>query len=436
MLNLRRYSPAAIVAVALIVAGSWLRVEWAVTHSPIDFVFSDPERHWLNAIHPLDQNPMAGIDPPAYELWLGAVARITLGDRLALAIYGTALSLLAPFVWFLFAKTVLRTTTWALWFWAALTWLPSWFCIFSYFMNETILIPLLGMSLWLTARQLKDPGGRWLGLNLSWIVTCLTRIIALPLAVVSLGMALRSSPRRLRQLLFAAVLWICVLTPFSYRAYQIVRVATPFGLPYPHHIYWESGQRDIILHLTRPSDGTIFTYHFAAPSVFNEPLRPFSDYKIRPSGQVDVFVNLDKGTADWKAAATAQAPDLTKRLHLYGENALLFLLGDTWPDNDRDFTWQDAGFHFHWAWPVIILGAVAGSIAYIWLTRSLELMPVLSLLSFVVPLLSNAGVMEGRFRKPLEGIFILTLFWLGEKLLGSSESQSHSDREPLPTRAL
>ena len=419
-----RNSPAAIVAIAALVLGSWLRVEWAVTHSPIDFVFSDPERHWVDATHPLDTSPMAGIDPPAYELWLGAVARITLGDRVALGIYAALLSLAAPFFWFLFARTVLKDKIWALWFWVALTWLPSWMCIFSYFMNETILIPLLGMSLWLTAREAEDTSGRWIGLNLSWAFTCLTRIIALPVAVVAMGFALRATKFRLRRTLLTAVVWACVLIPFSFRSYQILHIATPFGLPYPHHVYWESGQREVFLHFTKPSNGTVYNYYFAAPSISNEPLRPFSDYKIRPTGRVDIFVNLDKGAADWKASAAANAPDFSRRIQLYGENALLFLLGDSWPDNDRRFTWQDVGYHFHWAWAVIILGAVLGSLAYTYRRRSLELLPALAVVSFIVPLLSNAGVMEGRFRKPLEGIFILALFWLAEKVVKISDAGS------------
>lgn len=420
-----RYSPEAVLAVALIITGSWLRVDWAVTHSPTDFVFSDPERHWDVATHPLEKNPMAGIDPPAYELLLEVIARITLGDRMALAVYAALLSLVTPFVWYLFARTVLQRKLWALWFWAALTWLPSWVCIFSYFMNETLLLPLLGMSLWLTTRPAEDTGGQWVGLNLSWISTCLTRIIALPLAVVALIFALRNTQHRLRRAILTIAIWGCVLTPFAYRSYQILNVVAPFGLFYPNHIYWESGQRDLYLHFAKPSDGTAYNYYFADPQIFDEPLRPFSDYKIRPSGSVHVFVNLDRGAADWRAADAQQAPDFPKRLHLYGENALVFLLGDSWPDNNRSFTWQDVGYHFHWTWAVIVLGSVLGALAYTYRRRRLELLPILAVVSFVVPLLSNAGVMQGRYRKPLEGIFILTLFWLAEKVVASWRPNTH-----------
>src|SRR5579859_864651 len=303
-----RYSLSAVLALALVAIGSGLRVTWAVTHPPIDFVYSDTLRHWFNATHPLDTNPMAGIDPPAYELWLCMIARITLGHRLPLGIYAALLSLAAPFVWFLFARTVLHRQSWALWFWAVLTWLPSWVGIFSYFMNETILIPLIGLSLWLTARHAEDTNAHWIALNLSWILTCLTRIIALPIAAVAMAFTLAKTRHPVRRVLLAAVVWICALIPPAFRAYEIIHVPTPFGLPYPHHIYWESGQRDMFLHLTRPSDGTLFEYQFAAPSIFSEPLRPFSHYQVRPSGRVDVFVNLDKGAADWQAAAAEHTP--------------------------------------------------------------------------------------------------------------------------------
>lgn len=415
-----RYALSAVLAVALVVVGSGLRISWALTHSPIDFVYSDPERHWFNATHPLETNPMAGIDPPAYEFWLGLIARITLGNRLALGIYAALLSLLAPFVWFLFARIVLQGKVLTLWFWAVLTWLPSWVGIFSYFMNETILIPLIGLSLWLTTRNAVDTTARWIGLNLSWALTCLTRIIALPIAAVAMALALSGTRHPVRRMLLAAVVWVCALTPPAFRAYQIIHVATPFGLPYPHHIYWESGARDIYLHLVTPSRGTTFQYNFTAASVFDQPLRPFSGYEPRTSGRADVFVNIDKGATDWQAAASAYSPPFPKRLHLYSENALLLLLGDSWPDDHLDFVWENAAYHLHWMWVPIVLGAVFGSAIYMYRSRSLQLVPSLAVVTFLVPLFSNAGVMEARFRKPLEGIFILALFWLGERWLNSA----------------
>jgi hypothetical protein len=413
--TLKKYSSSALLAILMVVGGSLLRISWAVTHSPIDFVYSDPERHWFNATHPLDTNPMAGIDPPTYEAWLGLIAHITLGNSVALAVYAALLSLVTPFVWFLFARAVLRDKTSALWFWAVVTWLPSWVGIFSYFMNETLLIPLIGFSLWLTVREGPDTAGRWVGLSLAWAVTCMTRIVALPIAVIAIAFALRKNLQRFRRAAVVVLVSICAFIPPAFRAYQIIRVPTPFGLPYPHHIYWESGKRDIFLHLTRPSDNTAFQYQFGAPSIFNEPLRPFSHYQIRPEGRVDVFINLDRGAADWRAASAEYSPSFRRRIQLYLENGLIFLLGDSWPDGHRDFEWENAAYHFHWMWPLIVLGAVAGSAVLMYRRRTLALIPSLTITSFVVPLLSNAGVMEARFRKPLEGIFILALFWIFEQ---------------------
>jgi len=404
-------------AIALILAASVMRVIWTVHHPPTDFVYSDAERHWFNATHPLDRNPFAGIDPPAYELWLGLIAHTTVGEPLAIGIYAALLSLCTPFVWFLFARKILNNSAWALWFWATLAWLPSWVGVFSYFMNETLLIPLIGVSLWQTVQEDVDNSKRWIVLNLSWAVTCLTRIIALPLAAVAMIFAVSGTRRRLQRLVLAALVWSCLLAPAAYRAQQIINVPTPFGLPYPHHIYWESGARDIYLHLSSTRHGAAYLYHFAANSVFNEPLRPFSNYTIPRTGRVDVWVNLDHGLADWRLAATMHAPDFSTRLRLYRENALLFLLGDSWPDGHRDLFWENVAFHFHWGWLLIVLGSSIGSMVYIHRTRTVQLLPALTITAFLVPLLSNAGVMEARFRKPLEGIFLLALFWLTQQYL-------------------
>ncbi|PYY02188.1 MAG: hypothetical protein DMG64_12385, partial [Acidobacteria bacterium] len=118
------------------------------------------------------------------------------------------------------------------------------------------------------------------------------------------------------------------------------------------------------------------------------------------------------------------------KLHLYCENALLFLLADSWPDGHLEFVWENAAYHLHWMWLAIVLGAATGSAIYMYRNRSLQLVPCLAVVSFLVPLFSNAGVMEARFRKPLEGIFILALFWLAEHRRNDSKTLQRGEAEP------
>jgi hypothetical protein len=176
-----------IVLWALIVAGICVRFQAALEFNPIHALFSDPGRHWKFALDPLLADPLSAMDAPLYQVWLTVVAKLTLGDPLALGIYAGTMSVLTCYVWYRAMREVLPGRTLSMMGWALLLWLPSWIGIFSYFMTETLVLPVLGVALWFTFRSMRlRTVESFVWCVVFWTLASLARAFAIPLAMVSI----------------------------------------------------------------------------------------------------------------------------------------------------------------------------------------------------------------------------------------------------------
>src|SRR5690349_16332973 len=64
---------------ALLIAGSIYRAEYIINYNPIDYVFSDTERHWSHGSEDLFRDdPFILGDPIMYQLYIGMLAKISL----------------------------------------------------------------------------------------------------------------------------------------------------------------------------------------------------------------------------------------------------------------------------------------------------------------------------------------------------------------------
>lgn len=223
---------------ALILAGCLLRLLDPFYHNPAFHLFSDPLRHWDNARMPLAPGPMALLDPPFFQVWLSIVQKWTLGHPALIAVYAATMSLLTPWLWYRFLREMLSSRRLALLGWALFAWLPSWFDIFGYFMTETLFLPLLGASLWATARaRRKQSTVSFCVMAVLWIFTALTRGIAAPIAVCFAGFLVGYSAS-------AQVARSCGL--------DIDRRGHPWPLAYRNHILpSNSGRRSAVAGSTR-----------------------------------------------------------------------------------------------------------------------------------------------------------------------------------------
>ena len=138
---------------ALILCGSLVRMVMPFVHNPLDHRWSDPGRWWGYTGTGVDTPPLALIDPVFYQAWLSFIAKFTLDIPVLVALYAGLLSALTPWLWYRFLRELLPGKRRALLGWAILAWLPSWIGIYGYFMTETLLLPLLGLALWLSWRR-------------------------------------------------------------------------------------------------------------------------------------------------------------------------------------------------------------------------------------------------------------------------------------------
>jgi 4-amino-4-deoxy-L-arabinose transferase-like glycosyltransferase len=409
---------------ALIVLGCALRIYNAIAHNPIDHLWSDPQRHWDHASKPLEPSPMSLFDPLVYQTWLSVIQRITMGIPGLIAVYAVALSVATPWFWYRFLREILASKTLALTGWAALALLPTWIGIYSYFMSETLLLPLIGLSLWMTCRaRRKKTLASFLAMIVVWLITGLTRGIAIPLAGIACALVWFCHPQKLRTALYSIIILAATLTPLAIRNYAFLYLWAPHGNGWLTRIYAESGRREILLHLER--DGARWEYGFTSPMVDERPfdftndwndsllskwrecpafLR--SDWKSSRTGTVHVPVNLKHGSKDWETVLKQNALTGTARWKLRAENATYLFQGNSWPDNNREYFMGWLANLSRWLWIPFFLAVVIGC-AWKWrccLER--PLLPLLIAAWFFFQAWLLISVNEGRYRKPLEGLLI------------------------------
>jgi hypothetical protein len=356
---------------------------------------------------------MAVFDPPVYQAWLSVVQKFTLQIPALVAFYAAVLSVLTPWCWYRFLRETLDSKNLALAGWAALSLLPTWIGIYSYFMTETLLLPLLGTSLWMTCRaRRRRTVATFMAMVVLWTITGLTRGIAIPLAATACAWVWFSHPRKLLTAAASGAFVALALVPLSVRNHHFVHLWAPHGNGYLTQIYAESGAREIALHLTR--DGAWWEYGFAAPMLDERPFAPLSDWKSMRTGTVHAPVDLTQGTRDWKAVRAKTAKQGAERWRLRWENFIFLFQGNSWPDNNPAYFMGRLANLSRWLWLPLFGGVLALSV---WCWRSMRGQPLLPLLIAVWFFFQGwllIAVNEGRYRKPAEGLLIAQVLVLAE----------------------
>jgi hypothetical protein len=420
----RTIRPVDAVLCALILLGCGLRIYNAIAHNPIDHLWSDPQRHWDHASKPLEPSPMALFDPPVYQTWLSIVQRITMGIPGLVAVYAAALSVATPWFWYRFLRETVDSRTVALAGWATLTLLPTWIGIYSYFMTETLLLPMIGLSLWMTRRAQRRPTLQtFLAMVVAWLFTGLTRGVTIPLAGIACALVWLCHPQKLRTTLWSSLILAATLTPIAIRNYSFLYLWAPHGNGWLTRIYAESGRREILLHFVR--DGARWEYGFTSPMVDEKPfdftydwndssLRGWrecpsflrSDWKSSRTGTVDVYVDFTHGSRDWAKSLEQNALVGSSRWKLRAENITYLLQGRSWPDNNRAYFMGWLANLSRWLW-IPFFAAVILFSAWKWrCCLEKPLLPLLIATWFFFQAWLLVSVNEGRYRKPVEGLLI------------------------------
>lgn len=390
----------------LIVVGIWLRIDYIFQHNPLDHIWSDPQRHWEQGTEVLRNDPMSLTDPVLYQIYIGVLGKLTLKSPLLVAFYTALLSILTPWIWYRFARELLRDRLIATGLWAALCMLPSWIAIYSYFMQETLLLPLLGAALYTSWRcKRKQTVASFVLMALLWCMAGLTRGIAIPLAAVACTWLWLIQGQKIQKAAYSLLLLALILGPLSYRAYDQTRLLAPHGIGQMVAIYTRSGKREI--HINYRRDGARWGYWFGSPSTGATPFEPLSDWRSARDGRVQVDVDLRKGSEDWNKALAANPLTFKNYFWLTGENLIFLFFGPSWPDNNLERTLERINHHSRWLWAPLTLALLIGIALHWQPLRGRRLLPVLLLTWIVVQGLLPISVNEGRYRKPGEGILIV-----------------------------
>ena len=405
--RLNRRSAVYAVLYLLILAGIWLRIEHIVTYNPVEHIWSDAQRHWEQGTESLRRDPMSLTDPVMYQLYIGVLGKLTLGEPLLVALYTALLACLTPWIWYRFARELLPDRLQATAVWAGISLLPSWITIYAYFMQETLLLPLLGAALYATWRcRRKQTVASFVVMTGLWALAGLTRGIAIPLAAVAATWLWLVQSQKLPKAGYSLLLLTLILGPLAYRSYAVMHMISPHGIGQLVALYLQSGKREIHVHYIR-EDGAQWNYWFGSPSTGEKPLAPLSDWTTSREGQVHARIRMANGAEDWHTALERNALTPARYLPLTGENLIYLFFGSSWPDNNRERPLEYMQHHSRWLWAPLTLLVVL-FIGFYWRRlRGDRLLPCLLLTWFLVQGLLPVAVNEGRYRKPLEGLLVV-----------------------------
>lgn len=389
----------------LILVACALRVWEVVLHNPLHHIFSDTQRHWDHGRNALESAPMVLFDPPLFQMWLSLVQKWALGVPGLFAFYAAVMSIATPWLWYRFLREALASRELALLGWALLAWLPSWISIFSYFMSETLFLPLLGASLWQTLRaRRKQTLGAFGAMVVLWSLAALTRGIAAPFAGLAGAWVWWAHPQKWRAALLGAAIAAFAAVPFAIRNHEQVGLWSPFGNGWLNSIYAASGKQNIVLHLRR--DGAEWGYVFGSPSMYVPQFRPLTEWSPKREGTVEIRIDLRQGSADWEREAARTALPAAAQWRLRADNFLLAIAGESWPDNNRDYLAGRASLDARWIWLPLLLALAGVAVRRVDAIRRAPLVPALILCWILLQGCSLLAINEGRYRKPLEGFLI------------------------------
>jgi hypothetical protein len=377
--------------------------------NPLNFLFSDPKRHWLNGRRLFRPDLMGATDPIVYQVYLYLVQQMTGGYPLLIGVACGLLSVATAWAFYRAAREVGMDKTRALLFFAVLTWMPSLMVIFHYFMMETVLLFLVAMALWMSGRYLrKRTGAAFLIATVIWTLAVLTKASVAPLAGIAVGYLWWIGRPRIRDASISIGVVILLMIPNALRTEKYLGFPAPLGSGWIPMIQHQSGARTIRIQWNAGR------WQFSSPSCYAAPLAPLSSWMISRAyvdSYTDVVANSRNGESDWKAAHEKTRPGWRLWLKEEWENAILLFFAPSWPDSNTGMLDGWLNYWSRWIWGPVIFYVLAGN----WVQfrqKRLDLIPLLTMGLFAFLLFQPFVTMEGRYRKPLEPLLLLNLFWL------------------------
>ncbi len=396
----------------LIAAGSVIRVAYIFTYNPLDHIFSDPQRHWEQGTDVLRRDLMSLTDPIGYQMYLGVLAKLSVKLPELVAFYTSLLALLGAWCWYRFLRELQGNKTLALAGWAFLTLLPSWTAIYAYFMQETLLIVLLGAALWATWRcRRKADVASFSAMVFFWVAAGLTRGIAIPLAAVACSWLWYTQESKVKKAVYSTAILLFILGPLTARTYPLVHHFAPHGMGQLNVVYAQSGKKVIEVNVI-----DVGRWGFGSPSTGAKPFTPFSDWMTQRTGTVEAEVNFNKGKGGWRPALDQVQMSLSDYLWITKENLIFLFFADSWPDMRAGRLIDDLSSIMRWLWAPLFIFALIVVIKDRKKLCGQWLLTAVIAVWFVVQGLIPIAINEGRYRKPLEGLLAAqVVLWLASR---------------------
>ncbi|MEP6548288.1 MAG: hypothetical protein ABJD53_12570 [Gammaproteobacteria bacterium] len=400
-----------------------LRLLYPFFNSPLDHLFSDPARHWNNGLNFQHPDILGSGDPYLYQPWLFLLQRVTQQSAPGILLGCGLLCALMPYGWYRALREVIPKQ-WALAGAALMGLVPSFMGIYGYFMNETLLLTLTGFAFWLTFRAYrKGTVGAFACACVVWFAAGFTRIVVWPIAILCLLWLLSVPPSRWLKLLAGGGLLALIAVPAGLHGRENLGYFSPFGNLYLNELYHDSGKKTIELDF-----GPKGRFWFGSPSFYNPTFYPFSDWMTDREGVVSATINTGKGRADWESEIGHVRLQRTLPRWLdFRENLVFLSFGQAWPDNDRNTLVGWLTVWTRWLWPFMALVVLIGVLRRRFRGRE-WLLPVCALTLCLLLAIQRQGVMEGRFRKPLEPILLAAMIVLVYRLWASRDNQVDATR--------
>jgi hypothetical protein len=425
----------------LVAVGIGFRIVNPFFNNPSDFVQSDAFRHFLSAKECLQTGTHAWtvfdiVDPLGYQIWLSAVLRITGAERNALAIYAAGLSILISWFWYQWMKLSIGNKRLALVGYAWLSLLPDWTRVFQFYLQETLILPLVGLSLWISWKTAQRPTlAKFAGTGAAWGFTLLTKITALPMAAVALlWLCWKTAPnlkkaelQKLKSPILAILIALMIYSLGPIKVFNRIHAFVPIPGGDLHQVYYESGKSHLIYQITFLDlllGHRTYQMEVGNPSMDLQLPAPLS-FKTTRSGTCETKVDYTRGFGNYFPASQMSFQD---RLHYTWENNLYFFFGLSWPE-DLNSRADELGS----------LNEIMKSVRFIWLPltlaiifltvkrRRLNVMTALFYASLLFFMFQQSVIMEARYKKPWEGVAIATFL----ALLAAPPSRKKAQSEDL-----
>jgi hypothetical protein len=283
---------------------------------------------------------------------------------------------------------------------------PSFIPIYGYFMTETLLLSLTGFAFALTLRAARRRStAAFAAACALWLAASFTRIVVGPIACLSLAWLWSRQPHRLRDALLALCMGAALLIPAGLHSRMALGYFAPLGNLYLNEIYQAGLRKNIQIDF-----GSHGVYGFGSPSYYNPTFYPFSDWTTARTGTYAIVVDTRNGRADWirdLAQARAQSTPQQRWLDV-GENLCYLFFGQSWPDDDRSTWLGTLAVWWRWLFVPTVLWTLVALVRRRFYGRGL-LLPACALLSLLLLAVQREGIIEGRYRKPIEPLFLAAI---------------------------